>query len=630
MGLFGRRRNRKPQRREPQLFSGRSRGREKPRRRRRSFARALFGFGFAAVFWGSLASALAFGYVWMSLDQKGLFNIPDREPGIMLLAADGTVLAEQGAFYGDEVRVSDLPDYVPNAVIAIEDHRFRSHYGVDPVGLVRAAYQNFKAGRVVQGGSTITQQLAKNLFLKPDRTLERKVQEMVLAIWLETRFTKDEILQLYLNRVYYGSGATGIEKAAQVYYKKPARELTIMESATMAGLLKAPSNYNPIAHPGDSAARANLVLRSMVDGEFISEQEALAAVSARTEVAASDYVPATQYVVDWVNEQLPGLVQGYDQSIVVETTIDPDLQIRAEKALRKRLNEEGKKLNAGQGAVVVLDTEGAVRAMVGGRSYKRSQFNRATNAKRQPGSAFKPFVYLAAIENGYTPSSVEVDEPVRIGNWEPDNYKHKYLGPVTLRRALSQSINTVAAKLANNVGPQNVVAIAHRLGITSPLGTDASIALGTSEVTPLEMTGAFVPFANGGRAVVPHAILRVATKDGQVLYERKGDGMGTVVSVYDLGYMNEMMRAVVTEGTATRARFDGQDIAGKTGTSQDSRDAWFVGYSGYMVASVWVGNDDNSPMKNVTGGTLPAKIWRDIMEPAHAGLPERMLPGIVD
>jgi penicillin-binding protein 1A len=368
----------------------------------------------------------------------------------------------------------------------------------------------------------------------------------------------------------------------------------------------------------------------MVESDFITQSEADAAINSPAAVAASDYIPATQYVVDWVNEQLPDLASKYDQSIIVETTIDPDLQALAEKSLRKRLNEEGKKLNIGQGALVLMDAGGAVKAMVGGRSYKRSQFNRATKAKRQPGSAFKPFVYLAAIENGYTPSSVEVDEPIRIGDWEPDNYKHKYAGPVTLKRALAQSLNTIAAKLTNEVGPQAVVRVAHKLGIVSPLGTDASIALGTSEVTLLEMTGAFAPFANGGQTVAPYAITRISTRDGKVLYERSGDGLGRAISIYDVGFMNEMMRAVVQEGTAKRAAFDGQDLGGKTGTSQDSRDAWFVGYSSYLVAGVWVGNDDNSPMRNVTGGTLPAKIWKDVMEVAHAGLPFQALPGITD
>lgn len=637
MGLFGGRRgNSRHERREPQLFDPKKKrnraadGTQHRPRRRRSFLRWLLFFSLKSAVLGCIALAVTFGYVWFSLNQKGLLQIPEQQPGIMLLAEDGTVLSEQGSFFGDQVRVSELPDYVPNALIAIEDHRFRSHFGVDPVSLVRAAAQNFAAGRVVQGGSTITQQLAKNLFLKPERTYSRKAQELVLALWLETKFSKDEILQLYLNRVYYGSGATGIEKAAQVFYHKSAVELTLMEAATLAGVLKAPTNYNPIMHPEAAAARASLVVNAMVDADFISQGEADQAMNAPATVVASDYIPATQYVVDWINEQLPLLVKNYGQSIIVETTIDPKLQLIAEKSLRNHLNAEGKKLNVTQGAMVVMDTFGAVKAMVGGKSYKRSQFNRATKAMRQPGSAFKPFVYLAAMEQGYTPQSIAVDQPIRIGNWEPENYKHKYLGEVTLRTALALSLNTVAAQLANSVGPENVVAVAHRLGITSHLGTDASIALGTSEVTPLELTSAFTPFANGGYSVVPFSVRRIVTRDGLIIYERSGDGLGQVISNRDLGSMNMMMRAVVNEGTAKKAQLADFDIAGKTGTSQDYRDAWFVGYSTYFVGGVWLGNDDNTPTKNVTGGSVPAAIWKDVMEVAHANLSPAPLPGYLD
>ncbi|HUQ36265.1 MAG TPA: penicillin-binding protein 1A [Aestuariivirga sp.] len=632
MGLFGGRKRHSPsERREPQLFDRKKRrgakDSEPEPRRRRSFLGWFFSVAFKSAVLGSIALAAMFGYVWFSLSQKGLLQIPELQPGIMLLAEDGTVLSEQGAFFGDQVRVSELPDYVPNALIAIEDHRFRSHFGVDPLSLVRAAYENFTAGRVVQGGSTITQQLAKNLFLKPERTYSRKAQELVLALWLETKFSKDDILQLYLNRVYYGSGATGIEKAAQVFYHKSAADLNLTEAATLAGVLKAPSNYNPIAHPEAAAARTSLVINAMVDADFISQGEADQAVNTPTTVVASDYVPATQYVVDWINEQLPLLVKDYGQSIIVETTIDPQLQLLAERSLRKHLNEEGRKLNVSQGAMVVMDTFGAVKAMVGGKSYKRSQYNRVTKAMRQPGSAFKPFVYLAAMEQGYTPESVAVDQPIRIGNWEPENYKHKYLGEVTLRTAMALSLNTVAAQLANSVGPENVVAVAHRLGITSHLGNDASIALGTSEVTLLELTSAFTPFANGGYSIVPFSVRRIVTRDGQVIYERSGDGLGQAMANRDLGSMNSMMRAVVNEGTAKKAQIPGFDIAGKTGTSQDYRDAWFVGYSSYLVAGVWLGNDDNSPTKTVTGGSVPAAIWKDVMEVAHANLSPAPLPG---
>ena len=635
MGLFGGRKRHSPgERREPQLFDRKKRrgakDSEPQPRRRRSFLRWFFSFAFKSAVLGSIALAAMFGYVWFSLNQKGLLQIPELQPGIMLLAEDGTVLSEQGAFFGDQVRVSELPDYVPNALIAIEDHRFRSHFGVDPLSLMRAAYQNFTAGRVVQGGSTITQQLAKNLFLKPERTYSRKAQELVLALWLETKFSKDDILQLYLNRVYYGSGATGIEKAAQVFYHKSATDLNLTEAATLAGVLKAPSNYNPIAHPDAAAARTNLVLNAMVDADFISQGEADQAVNAPATVVASDYVPATQYVVDWVNEQLPLLVKNYGQSIIVETTINPQLQLIAERSLRKHLNEEGKKLRVSQGAMVVMDTFGAVKAMVGGKSYQRSQYNRVTKAMRQPGSTFKPFVYLAAMEQGYTPDSMANDQPIRIGNWQPENYNNKYMGEVTLRTALALSLNSVAAQLAASVGPENVVAVAHRLGITSHLGNDASIALGTSEVTLLELTSAFTPFANGGYSIVPFSVRRIVTRDGQVIYERSGDGLGQAMSNRDLGSMNSMMRAVVTEGTAKKAQIPDFDIAGKTGTSQDYRDAWFIGYSSYLVAGVWLGNDDNSPTKTVTGGSIPAAIWKDVMEVAHANLSPAPLPGYIE
>ena len=635
MGLFGgRRRNSRNERREPRLFDRRNgrvpEGSRKLPKRRRSFLGWLFSFAFKSAILVSIALAVTLGYVWFSLNQKGLLQIPDLQPGIMLLAEDGTVLSEQGSFFGDQVRLSELPDYVPNALIAIEDHRFRSHFGVDPLSLMRAAVENFSAGRVVQGGSTITQQLAKNLFLKPERTYSRKAQEMVLALWLETKYSKDDILQLYLNRVYYGSGAYGVEKAAQVFYHKSAVDLTLTEAATLAGVLKAPSSYNPVTHPEAAAARTGLVINAMVDAGFISKDEADQAINSPAAVMASDYVPATQYVVDWVNEQLPQLVKNYDQSIIVETTIDPQLQLIAEKSLRSHLNAEGKKLNVSQGAMVVMDTSGAVKAMVGGKSYQRSQYNRATKALRQPGSAFKPFVYLAAMEQGYTPQSIAVDEPVRIGDWEPENYKHKYLGEVTLKTALALSLNTVAAKLANAVGPENVVAVAHRLGITSHLGNDASIALGTSEVTLLELTSAFTPFANGGYAIVPYSVRRIVTRDGQVIYERGGDGLGQAIANRDLGSMNSMMRAVVTEGTAKKAQIANFDIAGKTGTSQEYRDAWFVGFSSYLVGGVWLGNDDNSPTKTVTGGSIPAAIWKDVMEVAHANLSPAPLPGYLE
>lgn len=626
------------QREEPQLFAGKAggkgrgggkqpTGREPRRRRGRSFLWPVIRFGVTLAILGTIGLAGLFGYIWMTLDKQGLLKIPDRDPGIMILANDGSVLVEQGSFNGDEVRIADLPPYVPDAFIAIEDHRFRSHFGVDPIGLLRAMYTNYRSGRVVQGGSTLSQQLAKNLFLNPDRTIQRKLQEVVLALWLEKHYSKDEILQLYLNRVYFGSGATGIEKAAQAYYKKPASELTIAEAATLAGVVKAPSAANPLSNPEAAADRARLVIQSMADGGFITAEEAAAAIDRPAEAKTDSYLSAKNFVIDWIGEQLPEFVKDYQQSLVVETTIDPALQNSAELAVATELSAQGTKLKASQGAMVVMDGSGAVLAMVGGKSYKKSQFNRATKAKRQPGSAFKPFVFLAALEHGFTPDTIEVDEPVRVGNWQPENYRKKYLGPVALETALALSLNTISVKLVLQIGPEAVAAVAHRLGIVSPLGNDASIALGTSEVTPLELTSAFVPFSNGGYPVTAYAVTRILTRDGKVVYERNGSGFPKAISDNDLWGMNRMMRLVVTDGTGTRANLPGFDIAGKTGTSQDYRDAWFIGYTSELIAGVWVGNDDNSPTNKVTGGLIPASIWRKVMEPAHRGLTPRPLPG---
>lgn len=626
-----------PRRREP-VFAGsgprrkadvtpNTTGRNRKPRRKRSVVFKLVAWGMMVGLWAMLAVFATTAYLFVNLDKQGLFNIPEREPGIMLLAADGSVLAERGAFFGDAVRIDELPPYVPQAIIAVEDRRFRSHFGIDPFGIARALYANYRAGGTVQGGSTITQQLAKNLFLKPERTLERKVQEAILAVWLESKFSKDEILQLYMNRVYFGAGATGIDKAAQKFFGKSARDVNLSEAAVLAAVLKAPSRYNPIASTKRANTRAREVLSDMVRAGFITKAEADSTRGVSARAPGSTYVPAKRYVVDWVSETLPELIGELNDSVVVETTIDPVLQISAEKAVRAELDRNGKKFAASEAAMVVLDTTGAVRAMIGGRSYIKSQFNRAVKAQRQPGSAFKPFVYLAAIDAGMTPRTRKIDEPVTFGNWSPDNYRRKYLGPVTLTKALASSINTVAAKLAIEVGPDNVAATARRLGIASPLVANASIALGTSEVSLLQLTSAYVPFANGGTGVLPHVITRITTRDGKVLYDRSGSGPGSVISFESLGAMNHMMRAVVEEGTGRAAKVTGHETGGKTGTTQDYRDAWFIGYTSHLIAGVWIGNDDNSPTKKVTGGSMPARIFASVMNSAHAGLEPVPLPG---
>jgi penicillin-binding protein 1A len=572
-----------------------------------------------------------FGYVLLDLNGKGLLKIPEREPGIMVLASDGSMLALEGAFHGDEVRLNDLPDHVPNAVIAIEDHRFRSHVGFDPIGLLRAALVNYQVGRVVQGGSTITQQLVKNLFLTPDRTMTRKLQEVVLAVWIEVNHTKEEILELYLNRIYFGSGAVGIEKAAQIYFRKPAADLSIAEAAMLAGVLRAPRTYNPLGAGDAAVQRATLVIESMVEVGFISPEEAREAIAKPAEAKEPDNKTMDfQYAVDWVKEEAVRLVPDHDQSIIIETTIDPQLQSAAESSVRTHMTSTGSVMRANQGALVLMDSQGAVRAMVGGRSYQDSQFNRATKAKRQPGSAFKPFVYLAALEQGYGPEWVETDEPVKVGDWEPENYGQRHRGPVTLETAMALSLNTVAVKLITIVGAENVTATAKILGIDSRLTAAPSLALGTSEVTLLELTGSFASFANGGYKVKPFAVRRILTRDGRTLYERTDEPTPRVISPQAVVGINTMLRAVVERGTARKAKFGSFDIAGKTGTSQDYRDAWFIGYTADLVAGVWIGNDDNTATSQITGGSLPADIWREVMSVAHRNLPPKFLPGSAD
>jgi penicillin-binding protein 1A len=601
-----------------------------PKKRRRGFFRWLFSLFLALAFWGTVAGALAFGVLWYSLQSGGLFKIPEREPGIMVLADDGSEIAEQGTFFGDAVDIKELPDYVPNAIIAIEDRRFYSHFGIDPIGLSRAMARNVLAGHMREGGSTLTQQLAKNLFLTQERTFSRKAQEAVFALWLESKFSKDEILQLYLNRIYFGGGANGIDKAARSFYGKSAYELSLMEAATLAALLKAPTTYNPVNNPEEARTRAKLVLDAMLDQGYITADDEKIALTTDSKAATTaTALNATQYAVDWVNSQLPLFVKDRSKSLIIETTLDPTIQANAEDSLRRVLAANGKKLNVGQGAVVTLDRNGAIRALVGGRSYQKSQFNRATVAKRQPGSAFKAFVYLAAMENGYQPQSVEVDEPVTVGGWSPENYKHKYLGEVNLQQAYAMSLNTVAVKLTAALTPTAVTDVAKRLGIVSKLGNDASIALGTSEVSVLEMATAFTPFGNGGQSVEPYIVKRVLTRDGKVIYQRSGDGLPQVIDDHALGEMNAMMREVINTGTAKRAKFTGMDMGGKTGTSQDYRDAWFVGYTPYYTTAVWMGNDDNTPTKQVTGGSLPALVWHDVMMAAHQGLEARVLPGTI-
>ncbi|HUB95433.1 MAG TPA: PBP1A family penicillin-binding protein [Stellaceae bacterium] len=578
-----------------------------------------------ALLWVAIAGAGTIGYFVLTLPSTDDLASATRRPSVTLLGADGTLVATFGDLYGEPLRLSEMPKYLPEAVIATEDRRFYSHFGIDLVGTMRAAVANLRAGHVVQGGSTITQQLAKNLFLTNDRTFKRKIQETLLALWLEHKFSKNQILEIYLNRVYLGAGTYGVDAAAHRYFGKSARQLTLYEAAVIAGLLKAPTRFSPVNDRDLAADRAGQVLANMVDAGYITEARATAAAAQRSELAAVTTPPGSRYFADWVAQQLNGLheVEGHD--IVVVTTLEPKLQAEAESALLGTLDRDGDKDDVEEGALVAMSPDGAVRAMVGGRDYNDSQYNRATQALRQPGSSFKPFVYLTALEHGVRPYDHFYDHPIRIGKWEPHNFENKYMGDVTASEALAQSLNSVAAQVLERAGIDNVIDTAHKLGITSPLTRDASLALGTSEVSLIELTGAYCAFASGGVGAWPHGIVEIRDTRGAVLWRPEGHGPGRVIPAETAGELNRMLMGVMTHGTGKSAQLDRPD-AGKTGTTQDSRDALFVGYTADLVTGVWFGNDDDSPMRHVTGGTLPARTWKSFMVQATAGMPIRPLP----
>jgi penicillin-binding protein 1A len=553
--------------------------------------------------------------------------VPKRPPNIAILSADGVLIANRGETGGRNVNIRELPPHLPRAFVAIEDRRFYSHFGLDPVGIARALVRNVTSRGVAQGGSTLTQQLAKNLFLTQDRTLSRKIQEAILAVWLERNYDKDQILELYLNRVYFGAGAYGVEAAAQRYFGKSARAVTVAEAAMLAGLVQAPSRLAPNRNPEAAERRAQLVIAAMVEQGFISEGSAKTALVQPAEAKERDGANTIAYAADYVMDVLDDFIGAVEGDITVLTSIDPRIQSAAEAALTEALAREGQRQQVSQGAIVTLAPDGAIRALVGGRDYGRSQFNRATSARRQPGSAFKPFVYLAALEAGLSPDTVREDSAVTVRGWTPENYSRDFRGPVTLQTALALSLNTVAVKLGQEVGPRQVVRLAQRLGVTAPLQANASLALGTSEVTPLELAAAYAAFANGGQGVTPYVIREVRAGDGRVIYKRQGGGIGRVIERDKLAMMNGMMRETLLTGTGRRAEVPGWEAAGKTGTTQDFRDAWFVGYTSRLVTAVWLGNDDNSPMRRVSGGGLPSDIWGRYMRVALQGAPPQGLPG---
>ena len=574
---------------------------------------------------------------WRSL----YFGMPDlppiadlwdakREAAIEFIDRDGNTLAVRGPRYGRATHVSQLPPHVPQAFIAAEDKRFYEHDGADDAAIARAAWSNMRAGETVSGASTITQQLIKNLVLDSRQTISRKAQEMKLARELETKLSKDEILSLYLNRVYFGAGLYGIDAASRYYFGKPPEELNIAEAAVLAALPKAPSKLNLRDNLDGAKARQLYVLEQMADLGFITADQVTDAIETDlTIIDAPEYDPQLGYVLDTVADRVELMLPRPPGDMVVTISIDVALQDKIRAKLNERMDADGKAAKASQASALVIDRDGRVVALVGGRDFTDSEFNRVTQAKRQPGSSFKPFVYAAALESGFSSFDVFDDAPLSIGKWKPENYGGGFLGPMTLSEAMARSTNTIAAELTQEASEESVINIARRFGITTPLQPFPSIALGSQEVSLWEITRAFGTLQSGGLRMDPWLIEKIENSRGDVLYTRPDYNRDRVFDHELAKEMNAMMARVVNAkfGSGRRARFGNWMIAGKTGTSQDWRDAWFIGYTAAYVGGVWVGNDDDSPMEKVSGGGLPADLWSDIMEIAHAGMPPEPLLG---
>jgi len=557
------------------------------------------------------------------------------ELAVTFLDRYGNLIGERGVKQNDTVPLEDFPDHLIKATLATEDRRFYEHWGIDLSGTARALVTNARAGGVRQGGSSLSQQLAKNLFLSNERTIERKVKEAFLALWLEARLSKSEILKLYLDRAYLGGGAYGVDAAARYYFGKSAREVSLAEAAMLAGLFKAPSKYAPHINLPAARARASTVLDNLVEAGFMTEGQVF---GARRNPATpidrtADAVP--EYYLDYAFGEVKKLVEQLPDSVserifVVRTGLDPNIQKVAEEALESSLREFGRDYKVKQGGIVVMEPNGTVRAMVGGRDYGQSQFNRATDALRQPGSSFKPFVYTVALMGGLKPTSRVVDAPICLGNWCPQNYGRSYMGAITLQTALQHSLNTVAVRLAERFGRKKIVDLAHKMGIRTPLPISAPLPLGAAEVTLADMTAAYAVFANAGRSVWPHAVVEMRIGEGEVVWRfdrdaPPGEQIIPLPQVYDI---NNMMNNVVENGTGRRARLVNAKVAGKTGTTNAYRDAWFMAFTGNYVGGVWFGNDDYSTMNRMTGGSLPAMTWQKVMAYAHQGIDIRPIPGV--
>ncbi len=592
----------------------------KPLLRRLAYGGAIVGV------WGVIAGIVLIAY--LSLDMPDLENLPaagSQDTAVVVKAVNGATLVRRGPIYGDWISFDQTPTALVDAFVSIEDRSFFTHDGIDSKGLLRAVWSNLRAGGVRAGGSTITQQLAKNLFLSNERTIKRKAQELLMALWLEQKFTKEQILTLYLNRVYFGGGAYGIDAASRKFFGHSATSLSIAESAVLAGLVKAPSRLAPHINPDGAWERGRVVLAAM---------QTTGKLSAAAKQKISEQPPAlrrpaagrnVRFFTDWVETEARRLAPDLrGKSLIIFTTLDPSVQRAATLAVGRALDGEGKRNGASEAALVAIDHDGAVRAMVGGRDYAKSQYNRATQAKRQPGSAFKLFTYLAALEAGIKPMDRYVDAPTNVEDWAPKNYSGQFNGEMSAQEAFARSINTIAVQISEEIGREKAAAVARRLGIKTAISNVPSLPLGTEEVRLLELAGSYASVANGGHLAQPYSIVEITTLEGEVIFRRRPSSPRSVLRSDTVEDITSMLTSVVKWGSGKNAAL-ARPAAGKSGTSQDSRDAVFAGFTSDMTAAVWVGNDNGAPMKNVTGGGMPARIWRDFMTEAHASVPVRPL-----
>jgi penicillin-binding protein 1A len=602
------------------------------RLRMRGARRAAFELLSEAATLGTAASVVLLAFAVPAFRATETNWRAQGEYAVTFMDKDDAIIGRRGMFLDDSVPLDELPPFLIQATLATEDRRFFDHFGIDVIGTLRAIVTNARAGGVVQGGSSLSQQLAKNLFLSNERTLERKVKEAYLALWLEANLSKREILKLYLDRAYMGGGTHGVAAASEFYFGKSVKNLSLAEAAMLAGLYKAPTKYAPHVNLAAARARASQVLTNLVDAGFMTEGQVAPARRNPATPIATRQNTAPDWYLDWAFEEVKKIAPKGERTILVRTTLDPAIQKASEQAVEASLRLRGQDFRVSQGAVVVQDISGAVRAMVGGRDYGESVFNRAVGALRQPGSSFKPFVYATAFMNGYRLDSVVADAPITIGNWSPRNYGRSYAGSVTLATALAKSINTIPVRLAQALGRDKIVATAHKLGINTELKITRALPLGVAEVTAIDMAGAYSAFPNGGIKSTPYAIDQITTRAGAILYDhaRNAPKPEQVLPPDVAAQMNNALVQVVEAGTGGRARLDGFRVGGKTGTTQAYRDAWFVGFTGYYTAAVWFGNDDYTSTNNMTGGSLPAMTWHEIMVAAHQGLAPKEIFGVTD